>query len=270
MSCSTKTSAAGLAIGLSCALAAYVAVAQTVQPGQSGRPQTIQRPTTGMNQPGQATSRGAYQQDVNQFFAECLLTKNHNEVEISQLAAQQAQDPQVKQYAQQMIEEHQQLIQKLQPLAGSQSGRQPQEQRTSFGNSPNTPQANGQAGISRPGTGAQAGEAGEPSSALHQVAAVGQKIDEQVAQSLKEKLQKEQGENFDRCFLNAEIACHMQMAAALEVLKDHTSGQLQQIVQEAQPKVEQHLAKAEQLADQTRTASRPRSNQGNATSSEPR
>jgi hypothetical protein len=42
----------------------------------------------------------------------------------------------------------------------------------------------------------------------------------------------------------------MQMAAALDVLKDSAPGQVRQIAQETEPKVKQHLAVAEQLGEQ--------------------
>jgi len=70
----------------------------------------------------QATAGGA-SQEIEQFLAGCLLARNQSEVDLSQFAQEQAENPEVKQFAQQMVQDHQKIIQQLQQVAGNQSGQ---------------------------------------------------------------------------------------------------------------------------------------------------
>jgi hypothetical protein len=45
----------------------------------------------------------------------------------------------------------------------------------------------------------------------------------------------------------------MQMAAALKVLAGHTSGKLNEVVKEARPTVDKHLAHAKKLMDELKS-----------------
>ena len=49
--------------------------------------------------------------------------KNKCEVEFAQLAQQQSQNPQVKEFAQMLEQDHQKIVQQLEPLAGGQAGQ---------------------------------------------------------------------------------------------------------------------------------------------------
>jgi predicted outer membrane protein len=219
-------------------------------------------------------------------------------VELSKLALERAQNPQVKQFAQQLIADHHTVIQKLQPLAGAKqyetsgTARPHEVQQTNFDTPANTSgqpvgQAVGQMPTREqtPGLlaqpGAQPGQPGQvptrdqtpgivsreatqfgQASALGQVAAIEKQIGDRILASAKQKLEQKQGAEFDQCYLGGQIFCHMEMAAALEVLKDQTSGPLRQVIEEAQPKVKHHLTVAEQIGEQmmkasTRQADRP-------------
>jgi predicted outer membrane protein len=52
-----------------------------------------------------------------------LLVDNENEIELSRIALQRAQSPEVKQFAQKMIDDHTQIVQKLQQQAGTAGAR---------------------------------------------------------------------------------------------------------------------------------------------------
>ena len=55
--------------------------------------------------------------EVDGILATWLLIENNNEIALSQIAQQRAQDPEVKQFAQSMVEAHRQMAQGLQPFA---------------------------------------------------------------------------------------------------------------------------------------------------------
>ena len=103
--------------------------ADATQPGQPGAPQ-LNRPanrTLPARQPqpytanyrGEPSNIAGQPTTVEKYLVNCLLKHNKGEIEISQFAAEQAQDPQVKQIAQQLIKDHQGIVQKLQQLAGA-------------------------------------------------------------------------------------------------------------------------------------------------------
>jgi putative membrane protein len=255
-----------LAAGL-CGLFVAYSLAQPGQPGQPVEPRQpgqIDRPTTTPTptRPGQPSQQPAYSQvpqvsDVDRFLASCLLAKNQAEIEISQFAQQRSQNPQVKQFAQDLINDHRQAVQKLQQITGTPAmGRTNQseidDRRVNQPQPPGTPgnvagQPDRVAGATNPPQG----------NAVDQLIAIDQQIVNRATSNLREKLQEKTAGDFDECYLAAQVACHMQMASALEVIERRASGQLRQIAAEAQPTVAQHLQKAEQLlAQQTGMANR--------------
>jgi putative membrane protein len=189
-------------VGLAC-LAATATLAQQ-QFGQPGQPPQGARPQG-------ATPQGA-SQDVNQFLASCWAAKNQAEIEISQLAQQQAHNPDVKQFAQTMVQEHRQLQQKLDNLTQT------------------------------PGAGSNP--------AIGQLISIEKQIVEKSTDQMQQKLDEKSGKEFDKCYLAGQVACHMQAKAALSVISQETSGQLQQLARDHQQKIDQHLEKAERLLEQ--------------------
>jgi predicted outer membrane protein len=222
-------------------------------------------------------------QAVDRFYANCLLAQNESEVQLSQIAQQKSENDQVKQFAQQMIQDHQKMIQQLQPLAEMQrsatrgvSGSLGTSNRTSTttGRSTATTDATNPSNASSseiarssapsgttaaaPGieantdattgtaiTGRMAGD-----SAVHQLAAIDRQINERCTQAAKEELQQKSGAEFDKCYVGNAISAHMHALAALEVLGQQTQGQLAQVAKQAQPTVQQHLDHAKQLMKQ--------------------
>jgi predicted outer membrane protein len=251
MSASSQLKLAILAAGLLALTVGYSAAQYT--PGQPNQPTTPARPAE-TSQPA-AQSQSA---DVDRFLASCLAAKNQAEIEISQFAQERSQDPQVKQFAQEVIAEHRELSQKLQQIAGvPRMAQQP-------GRTAQQPDRNDRPGMDPSQPGNMAGQprrtADTPdrqSSAVDQLIAIEKQITDRAADSFREKLQTEPAGKFDECYLSAQIASHMQLAAALDVIQSRTSGQLRQIAGEAKPTIERHLEKAEQLlAQKTGAANR--------------
>lgn len=256
MSAPFTSRATMFAAAASCMLVAY-AFAQPGQPGQTSQPgqagqigQQIQPPSQAPSPTNQrAVSNESSQQrpgdanqEVEQFLANCLLIKNQGEVEIAKFAEQRSQNPQVKQFAKTLIEDHQAAIQRIQRIAGAQASAQGQDRSIQ------------QTGYTPPQSGG-ANQAGGQNAALQQLAAIERQIAERCQQNLREKLQSKQGAEFDHCFVGSQIMGHMQMLAELEVIQSQTSGPLRQIAQESQPKVQHHLQTAEQLAEQLMASS---------------
>jgi predicted outer membrane protein len=270
----TAVTAAGL-LGL-----LAVAVVAQQDAGQLDRPRTQQTERSGIRQADRSQSgrvnaqfgqrdaqgvAGAHSQEVENYLANCLLMKNKAEIEFAEFAQQQAQSQEVKQFAQKLIQDHGQLVQKLQPLAGMNAANRQSSTSTRVDNRqidaqrdasdttrlPGSPGAarNDQANQSLTAT-TQTAQQSQGGGALHQLTQIEKQIGERYKQAFKEELQSKNGAEFDKCYVGAMIGSHMHSLAALEVIGQQTQGQLAEVAQQAQPIVQQHLDHAKQLAKQ--------------------
>ena len=189
-----------LAVGLSCLLVGIALAQQATLPGQPGV----------VTQPGTVATASP---DVDRYLANCWAGHNKAEIEVSQIAQREAQDPKVKEFAQKMVQEHSELSRKLQPLASAQ------------------------------GT-------GPASPTINQLIAIDKQITERTTDSFKQKLEEKSGAEFDQCYIGQQIGCHMQASAALDVISRQASGQIRQLASETKSKVDEHLKMAEQIAKQ--------------------
>jgi hypothetical protein len=74
---------------------------------------------------------------------------------------------------------------------------------------------------------------------------------ENKVQMLSEKLNKQQGQNFDQAFLGAQVAAHVGMLAKLKALEGEVQDQqVSQLIQQGQQTTQKHLQEAEQLMQQ--------------------
>lgn len=282
MAASLKFKAGLMAAGLSCVLIGTAWAEQQVEreyerEGSPAQQSTGQQPgqIDQARQPGQQyttqfrgtrPSAAGQNQQVTQFLAACLLAKNEAEVELGQLAQQQSQNPQVKQFAQKMVQDHRQLVQKLQPLAGAQASpslgttSQFDAQRSAA----DTTRLPGSPGAGQPTTRDTASDLsrninqdidtdrgpGQQNAAFSELAQIERQITERHQQAVRDELQQKQGAEFDKCYVGVQVAGHMHMVAALEVIEQQGPDQLRQIAQQARPTVEQHLEHAKQLIKQ--------------------
>jgi predicted outer membrane protein len=268
-----------LAAGLSCLMIGNAWAEREVEgeyarEGQSAQSQQSTAERAATEQQGQqytAQFRGTQpaaesNKEVEQYFATCLLKQNEAEVEIAQFAQQQTQNPEVKQFAQMLVQDHRQLIQKLQPLAGQHGARSnapslgAQSQTDAQRQASDTTRLPGASAAGQPNRNVNQNltgihEAGQPNAALHEVAQIQEKIGERCVQALREELQQKEGAEFDKCFVGSQVSGHMHMLAELEVLEQQGPDQVKQIAQQARPKVQQHLEHAKQLMKQLESSS---------------
>ncbi len=211
---------------------------------RGGAPQTV---------PGQAPSRQAQQQASQQQrqqqqgqqrlmltdsqVAGLLIGQNQAEVQLSQLAIERAQNQQVKQFAQEMVQEHTQVIQKLHQVAlgvdvqndQQQAGRTQQQQQP------------GQ----RRGQGLQA--AAQQNAQLIRLS---QQLTNRYVELAKQELQSYPQSQFDEAYIGQQVLAHLQMLAALEVLQQHASQDLKPLLQQTETATGKHLQMARQLMQQ--------------------
>lgn len=153
--------------------------------------------------------------EVDHFLANCLQIKNHGEIELNRFAAGRAENADVKQFAEQMVQDHEKLAQRLAQVANNRS------------------------------TGENA--------VLNRVLEIDRDIAKHCVQQAEDKLQQKTGAEFDRCYLAAQIGGHMQMLSALDVISQQATGELQTVAKDARSTVAAHLQHAEQLADQLKS-----------------
>jgi predicted outer membrane protein len=241
---------------------------QATQPGQI---RTTQR--TRLGERNVQLQAGGQNQEVEKFLAGCLLAKNKCEVEFAQLAQQQSQNPQVKEFAKMLEQDHQKIVQQLEPLAGGQAGQtttrtESQLQATSAqgqndaqrqpGDTTRLPGSPGATQTTRSQTQSAAYGAQEMSGPFAQLAQIEKQIGERQKQAMLDELQQKSGAEFDKCYVGSQVLAHMQSLAALDVISQQ-QGELAQVAQQAQPTVQQHLDHAKQLAKQLEGGSQARS-----------
>lgn len=209
---------------------------QQLQPGQPR--------TTHFRGPDAAGSNAASSaRDLDHYIANCLIIKNEAEIKANEFGESRAESQKVKQFARQMVNDHRQLVEKLQQLtAMGQAGAV-------------------QASTTQPIAQAQTTPTQRPAPNANQQYAklleLDRQITDQCGQIMQQKLGEKQGAEFDKCFVAAQVGAHIHMLAALEVISQQTTGQLQQLAAEAKAKVQRHLDHAEQLAKELESGRQP-------------
>jgi predicted outer membrane protein len=197
------------------------------QESQPQKPRTDATPTT----PELASTPEARKTDG--VLAGWVMLGSNNEVALAQIAQQRAQDPEVKRFAQMMVDDHRQFSQRLQPFAAP----------AGFGGS--TP-----GGMVGRESGAGEGRPREASAtiegALDHVALI-QDLERQCLESARRELESKSGAEFDRCFMGMMIGGHMKANDQLVVFQRYASSPLENVFSEGQRKVSMHLDQAKEI-----------------------
>jgi predicted outer membrane protein len=176
---------------------------------------------------------------------------NHGEVAAAKIAQQRAENSQVKRFAEQMIEDHGQFIEKLQRFAGGpQAGGRPaggQQDRPQRDRA-EQPQSNRQAQTEGAQPAAQA-EAGGARGGLNFVA-LKRELGQQCLESTRKELESKEGREFDKCFMGMQVMKHMQAIDTMKVFRNHASPQLAQALDEGIRTAQTHLEHAKEIAKQ--------------------
>ena len=202
---------------------------------------------------------------ADHFFADCLKTESENEIALAKIAQQRAQNEEVKKFAQQMIDDHTQCVEKLHAVAAADG-----TQRPAIGAAAATDRAirrNDGNDAVRAREGIVADDPARAAHAGQLVAGINMKqlkkeMSQQCLATLTAELEKKSGPEFDRCFMGQQLFAHLAMWDALKVFEKHASPEFQQTLASAQHKTEQHLQEARRIlkdleSNAPRTASRP-------------
>jgi predicted outer membrane protein len=197
---------------------------------------------------------------MDQFIATCLLLGNQEEVALAQMAADKAQNENVKQFAQMLVSDHQEAIQKLQQHAKpgislegagtiTATSAAPSAQP---GTLPSDRVASNDSPTARQFTANRANIDSDPMAggSLDQVLQMSQQAAQECLSMTKSMMQEKQGAEFDKAFAGSQIGAHVGMLAKLKASEQHASPELASIIQESQQVVESHLEQAKQLCEE--------------------
>jgi predicted outer membrane protein len=177
---------------------------------------------------GQAVRGATPSQTGPQFdraLTQLLILGNQKEIATSQFAQGHASADSVKNFAQRMIREHTDFVDRLQQVAlGARQGQG--AQTSSAGQQQQQPQAQ------------------DPLLGL--IEQIGQR-DIQLTQ---QELQRHQGTEFDAAYIGQQLVAHLEMLAALQASEQHASPQLKQLINQGVQVTEQHLNEARGIMSQ--------------------
>lgn len=154
-----------------------------------------------------------------------LLLGNNAEIELANLALEKTENAQVRQFAEKMIKDHTAFADKLQGVAPA--GRRAGEARTGGGGA------------------AAEGRGGSGRVSMHTLSEQACKIELEMT---KELLSHYKGQDFDMGYLGQQIVAHTKMLAKLKTAKEHSNGELQQLVDEGITTTQKHLEEAKSIA----------------------
>ncbi len=195
---------------------------------------------------------------IDSHLAACLILGNEEEVALGRFAAQHASSEQVKQFAQQMVDQHSKAISKLQPFSPEVTSLEltsnsEQEQ----GQQQNQPQRQGQSQNQL----ITAGQNAQGDANLgQQMLAIERDAKQQCLDLTQKELGEKRGEEFDHAYIGQQMGGHIQMIAALTAFERHASPELQQVLSEQKRTAEQHLQHLKQLMPDSASVSKTSSN----------
>jgi len=248
------------------------------QQNQQGQQRNAQQGQQGLQ--GQSGQRTQWQ-TADQAIANCIAIGNQEEIALARFAQNKAENKDVKEFAQMMIKDHQNFLQKLQRYApqasqegfltdrGDDRGNAGNNQRRSEGatqaggaNRQATGQVQQTAGTNNQNQNAnqnqnqnaasqtgQQGQGQQGQQGQHQVDIVQlhKEIAEECLSEAKQRLNKKDGQEFDEAFMGLQMAQHGAMKAKLTVFQRHAAGELGQILSEGLQTTEKHMQRAEEI-----------------------
>lgn len=201
-----------------------------------------------VNPQGGPMMRGG--RSTDQELAACLTIDNEGEVWMGKFAQQRAKNDEVKQFAEQMVKDHSQMIEKLQRFAGegqaaNNANAAPQNNQANQINNETAAAATRGQPARQPGARMQAQQG--PLDHL----AFKRELAEQCKQTLEREFSQKSASEFDHCYMGQQIGAHLHAIDVMKVARNHASPDLQAVLDEGIKTAEGHLAHAKELEEKT-------------------
>jgi predicted outer membrane protein len=217
---------------------------------------------------------------VTDYFAGKMMLMDQSTIELAKLAEQHSSNPQVKEFAKMLVDEHTKCHQKLQECAPDVVGvtnlkTTTVHQTAGFRGTTDADDQNKEDAIDNPAKAAK-NPARKPDGSeqivgngpvdpdgvdrhkrmhgvamtpVHQILAIDRQATDNYIQSTTEMLQKYEGQDFDMGFLGFTIGSHTWAVAELKAMDSVGDEKFQKLISDATTKTEQHLMKAQELSE---------------------
>lgn len=188
--------------------------------------------------------------NLDKFIATCLLIGNQEEVALAQEAVQRAQNENVKQFAQMLVDDHQKAIQKLQQHAKQGMSLDGASDVTVSAQADGSNQyAANQSPTAQQYTANRADLDRDmaDSGTVDKILKMHQQAAQECLSMTKSMMQEKQGAEFDKAFAGSQIGAHVGMLAKLKASSQNASPELAAIIQESEQSVQKHLEHAKML-----------------------
>ncbi|MDZ4851122.1 MAG: DUF4142 domain-containing protein [Pirellulaceae bacterium] len=231
--------------------------AQAPQPGQPQAPIQSQKPgqqpgiqnqqrsqsQTGTQQAQNPPNNSVHNQSqsMDQVIATCLALGNQGEVILGKLASEKSKNADVREFAKMMVEEHESCLKDLDRVSPGvkQATAKVQDSSRSGNSSKTTAQT-----VSATKTASTQAQGGVDFNQLHH------ELAQQCLADSTAKLNGEDGEQFDKCYIGMQLAKHAAMHSQLTVFERHATGELKELISKGLDKTEKHMKHAEKVMDQ--------------------
>jgi predicted outer membrane protein len=179
------------------------------------------------------TQAGANSADSQ--LAGCLIVDNQGEIALGQLAEQKTKNNEVKQFAQMMVKDHTDFMQKLEKFAGEQKHSNAAQLNPAVQNVDSATQPMGSQPLN--------------------LASLKQQIGQKCLEMTQQELGKYDGVQFDKWYVGQQIGAHMQVLAELEVFRNQASPELASLLDKGIQTTKTHLEHAKTLENSLNQAS---------------
>lgn len=179
--------------------------------------------------------------------AACLILGNREEIALAKVARQRAQSPEVKKFAQQLIQEHEQAISQLEKFAPQNVSLELDGQPTEDRTRPERSARKAENNADRPNRDDTARTSEGQDDMQHQMLAMQKDIAQRCLALTQRELGEWEGAKFDQAFIGQQTCAHIGMLAKLAGTEQYASSELRSVLAQQQQTVEQHLQHAKQV-----------------------
>ncbi|MEO6595925.1 MAG: DUF4142 domain-containing protein [Planctomycetota bacterium] len=194
--------------------------------------------------------------EADKLLASWLMAGCNNEVALARIGVRKAQNVEVKQFAQKMLDEHAELELKLRPFAGTDA---------KVGSGARVP------GKGSDDSGKADREPADASGVRSRVAqgefdhiALIRDLSKRCLESQTKMLEAKTDADFDQCFMQGQVGLHTQAVSMVEVFGNYASGDLSPTLEQAGKTLRAHLAQATTLCKKCESGAKtdkPQNNQ---------
>jgi predicted outer membrane protein len=217
---------------------------------------------SGRDQAGRGRSQGDDQ------LVMWLASENEGEIALGKFASERAQNDEVKEFAQMMVKDHSEFLNKLHQIAptASKGGAEPatarEQTRTESDKRSTTrkdearpdeskrTQPKADAAQTKPADDATIRRSYADPERGTDLLRIKQEIAKQCLETSKKELGEKSGADFDKCYMGQQIMAHLGMADTLKVVKNYASPELKQLLEDGEKAVQGHLAHAKVIMKQ--------------------